>query len=217
MSRPERARRRAVRTAAVLWLALAPLLSGAAAAAGFDLGALMSLLAQQRSGQARYTELRHVQGLDQPLASSGTLSFVAPDRFVRDQERPRYETFEVVGNTVRVTRNDRSRTMPLDGTPEMAAIVEAVRGTLTGDATRLQRWFAPALSGSAADWTLRLTPRDPQLAAQVQTLVITGRERELRRVEVQLVGGDRSEMTIEPIAGAAAPAPAAAPAASAAR
>lgn len=175
-----------------------------AAPAPLDRATLMALLAQNRSGQARYVELRHVQGLDQPLRSSGTLNFVAPDRFVREQERPRYETMEVVGNTLRITRQDRTRSLPLDGTPEVAAIVEAVRGTLTGNAAVLDRYFESALRGSADDWTLTLTPRDARLAEQVRQLVIGGRQRDLRRVDVQLVGGDRSEMTIEPIAAAPA-------------
>ena len=62
-----------------------------AAAAGFDLPALMALLAQRKSGEARFTEERWVTGFDSPLRASGTLSFTAPDRFARHTLEPRAE------------------------------------------------------------------------------------------------------------------------------
>jgi outer membrane lipoprotein-sorting protein len=186
--------------------ALAALLLAAVASpafAAFELGELMALLARQRSGEARFVEQRHVQGLDQPLSARGTLSFSAPDRFTRHTLEPRAETMSVQGNTVSLARNGRTRSFALDSAPEMAAIVEALRGTLTGDAAALQRHFRPALSGSAEQWTLELAPLDARLAGQVRGLRIVGRRAELSSVEVQLADGDRSTMTIEPVARAA--------------
>ncbi|KQW66656.1 LolA-related protein [Methylibium sp. Root1272] len=193
---------------AAAWLALGA--SGAAPAAGpsFELPELMALLARRRSGEARFTELRHVQGLDQPLEASGTLSFAAPDRLARHTLQPRPESMVVEGNTLTLTRSGRSRSFALDATPELVALVEAMRATLTGNAQTLTRYFRAQLAGSAEKWTLDLVPADSRLAGQVRSVRIAGQQGALYSIEMLLVGGDRSVMSIDPLsAGTAASAP----------
>jgi outer membrane lipoprotein-sorting protein len=164
-----------------------------------EMADLMGLLSQHRSGEARFVEQRFVEGLTQPLKSSGTLSFAAPDRFTRNTLEPRAETMAVEGNTVTLQRSGRSRSLTLDASPELQAIVEAVRGTLTGNAQVLQRHFQPALTGDAAQWMLQLTPKDARLAGQVSHVRIGGRRGDVLSVEVLLADDDRSVMAIEPL------------------
>ncbi len=194
---------RARRLAAPLLLAAAAL--AALPAHALDLPELMALLAQKRSGEARFTEQREVKGLDAPLASSGTLSFAAPDRFTRKTLAPRPESMVVEGNIVTLTRNGRSRSLALDASPEMEAIVEAVRGTLTGNATSLQQHFKLAVAGTPEQWTLELKPATPRLAVMLDSVRIAGKRGELRTVEMRLADGDRSVMQIEPVAAGARP------------
>ena len=182
------------------WL-LAP--SGAPAAA-FDLAQLMALLAARKSGEANFSEQRFVQGLDAPLPASGVLGFVAPDRLMRRTLQPRAEAMLVDGNTLTLTRNGRTRSFALDATPEMVALVEAMRGTLSGNASTLERHFRIALDGDAQRWMLELTPLEDALARQVLSVRLGGRAGELLSVELLLTGGDRSVMTIEPVRGATA-------------
>lgn len=179
-------------------LAVAGLLAAAWPACALDLDGLMGLLGQRKSGEASFTEQRFVQGLDAPLESSGVLSFVAPDRLMRRTLKPRAEAMLVEGNTLTLTRNGRSRSFALDATPEMVALVEAVRGTLTGNAATLTRHFRTRIDGDAERWTLELTPIEPQLAGAVRSVVIGGRGGEARSVELLLTGGDRSVMSITP-------------------
>ena len=107
-----------------------------------------------------FTEQRFVHGLEGPLDARGTLSFEAPDKLVRRTLSPRVETMAVEGNTLTLSRGGRNRTLTLDSMPELLGLVEAMRGTLTGDGTTLQRYFRSAVSGSAGSWTLDLTPID---------------------------------------------------------
>lgn len=186
------------------------LLSGSAvraqaAAANFDLAALMTQLAQRKSGEARFTEERTVSSLDNPLRSSGRLSFEAPDRFSRFTEAPRPESMEVQGNEVLLKRGNRTRQMALDSIPELAALADAMRGTLTGDAQALRRHFKVQVSGSSQRWVLLLTPIDAGLARSVQQLEIAGIGADMRSIELRLVGGDRSLMLVEPLATGTAP------------
>ncbi len=167
-------------------------------AATFDLAAVMALLAQRKSGEARFTEERFVSGFDSPLRSSGMLSFTAPDRFVRQTLEPRPETMEVQGNNLVLKRGGRTRQLALDAIPEVAALVDAVRGTFSGNAAALQKHFRVAVSGSPAKWVLRLTPIDNRLLAQVMEIELVGQGPDMRSIALALGGGDRSLMLIDP-------------------
>jgi hypothetical protein len=189
---------RSLRALAAAALALVPML---AAAAAFDLDALTSLLGRVKSGEATFTESRRVEMLDRTLLSSGRLSFRAPDVFVRETLKPRREKLAVDGNTLTMSIGERSRTMQLDASPEASVIVEAIRGTLTGNRAALERLFEAAVTGNAERWSLDLVPRDMRLRGQVASVRISGRDALAREVQVLLADGDRSVMTIEPAAG----------------
>ena len=176
-----------------------------AAAATFDMAALTALLARVKSGEATFTETRRVELIDRTLESSGRLSFRAPDVFVRETLRPRREKLAVDGNTLTMSLGDRSRTMQLDASPEAAVIIEAVRGTLTGNRESLERLFESTVSGTAEAWALELVPRDARLRGQVARVRVAGRASVVREVQVLLADGDRSVMTITPLPPARAP------------
>lgn len=182
------------RTSFVLLLALAAALPARAA---FDLNALAGVLATRKSAEARFTEERFVTGFDSPLRAAGTLVFVAPDKFARHTTEPRAESMVVEGNTVILKRGGRSRQMALDAVPELTAMIEAVRGTLRGDAATLRKHFQTQVEGGTALWTLTLKPLDDKLATQVREIRITGQHSALRSVELWLAGGDRSLMSID--------------------
>jgi Outer membrane lipoprotein carrier protein LolA-like len=169
------------------------------AADAFDLTALAALLAQRKSGEARFEETRLVSGIDGPLFSSGTLSFSAPDSFARHTLRPREESMAVQGNLITLKRSGRSRQMTLDAVPELSTLVEALRGTLTGDAVALQKHFNTAVAGNTQGWKLTLVPRNTTLGLQVREVIIEGQRGDMRSVALWLAGGDSSRMTIEPI------------------
>jgi outer membrane lipoprotein-sorting protein len=178
--------------------------AGTAAAQTFDLKSLMQRMAQRKSGEARFTEERTVSGIDGPLYASGTLSFAAPDRFARHTLQPTRESMEVQGRTLVLKRSGRTRQMEMDLVPEVAALLDAMRATLTGDVALLQKHFRTELSGTASKWVLRLLPLDARLAQQVQQIELVGQASDLRSIELRLTGGDRSLMLLEPVQGAAA-------------
>ncbi len=171
---------------------------GASSAWAFDLPDLMGLLAKQKSGEARFTEQRFVRGLEGPLNASGTLSFTAPDKLSRRTLTPRPESMVVDGNNMVLSRGERTRTMTLDSVPELQGLVEAMRGTLSGDTAALSRYFKSTVGGSADGWTLDLQPLDNRLAAQVRSVRMSGRGSEVLGLDMEFVGGDRSVMTIVP-------------------
>jgi outer membrane lipoprotein-sorting protein len=195
-------RRALIGLSAAFALALGSALPAAAQSA-FDLGQLTQLLATVKSGSATFTEKRSVTMLERTLESSGRLSFEAPDTFMRETLKPRQERMAVVGNQVTLSRGSRSRTVPLDSVPEAAVIVEAIRGTLTGNREALERHFSASVTGDAARWTLELLPRAPRLRELVSSVRVSGQQALVREVVVAMADGDRSVMSITPVAAAA--------------
>ena len=189
-----------------LCLALTSMQPARAQTEPFTLAQLTQLLGQMKAGEATFTEKRSVAVLDRTLESTGRLSFAAPDTFVRETLRPRQEKLAVVGNTVTLSQGTRTRTVALDAVPEAAVIVEAVRGTLTGNRDALERHFSTRVTGSAPRWALELTPLDVRLRGQVASVRVVGTHGVVREVTVALADGDRSVMTIEPVPNPARPA-----------
>ena len=196
---PHRPERRRV-AAALLLATVLPTSPLARAAPAFDLAALTALLGQIKAGDATFIESRRIEMLDRTLASSGRLSFRAPDTFVRETLSPRREKLAVSGNTLTMSLGERSRTMQLDASPEAAVLVEAIRGTLTGNRASLERLFETTVSGSAEQWSLDLVPKDLRLRGQVASVRVAGRDAVVREVAVLLADGDKSVMTISPLA-----------------
>ena len=178
-----------------------------------DLTQLMQTLGKVKAGVATFTEQRHVAILEQTLQSSGRLSFEAPDVFVRETIKPRPERIAINGNTLTLSQGTRTRTMALDSAPEAAVIVEAIRGTLTGNKEVLERHFSTRVTGDAKLWFLELVPREARLRSQVASVRVAGQQGMVREVLVSLPDGDRSVMSIDPMVAAPVTTPAAATAA----
>ncbi len=188
------------RRSLALWFASAALVSHAfAQPSNFDLAQLMQTLAQVRAGEANFTEKRSVAILERTLESSGRMSFEAPDTFVRETLKPRREKIAIVGNTVTMSLGTRSRSVPLDSVPEAAVIMEAVRGTLTGNREAIERNFTAGVSGIAQRWSLELKPREARLRELVIAVRLSGEKALVREVSVAMADGDRSVMALEPV------------------
>ncbi|MBK6971814.1 MAG: outer membrane lipoprotein carrier protein LolA [Sterolibacteriaceae bacterium] len=169
----------------------------AGAAGEWDLAQLMELLSHNKSSEARFVERKYIALLDQPVESSGELSYVAPDRLEKRTLRPKPESMVLEGGMLTLERGGRKRSLPLADYPEVGAFVESIRGTLAGDREALQRAYGLALEGDAAQWTLTLTPSEPRMAQIVQKIRIGGSHGEVSSIEILQADGDRSLMSIQ--------------------
>ncbi len=182
-------------------LLLALLLTGlpAAHAADWQLADLMQQLGQVRNAQARFVERKYIALLDQPVESSGELSFTAPDRMEMRTLRPKKQSLLLDGNRLTVAQDGRTRTVSLQSYPEVAAFVEGIRGTLAGDRQALERVYQVHLIGNAARWQLLLVPREASMSRIISRIRIGGSQADVLSVAYDHADGDRSEMQITPL------------------
>lgn len=158
---------------------------------------LMAMRRGVTSSSAAFTEVRTLGILDQPLESAGTLRYVAPDRLEKHTVAPHREQLMVDGDAVTVVQEDgRPRRFMLQDSPEMGALIESIRGTLSGDEAALERYYLVQVQGTAEAWQLLLVPRLAPVQALVDSIRIAGEGKTIRTVQTVEHGGDHTVMTI---------------------
>ncbi|HET8710524.1 MAG TPA: outer membrane lipoprotein carrier protein LolA, partial [Spongiibacteraceae bacterium] len=99
---------------------------------------LMHLLSLQKTRKAAFTEKKYIAALQEPLESSGELSFTAPDRLEKRIIKPKPEAVVLDGDKLLIERrNGRKMTLSLSERPEVSGFVESIRATLVGDRAAL--------------------------------------------------------------------------------
>ncbi|WP_118179977.1 outer membrane lipoprotein carrier protein LolA [Paraburkholderia phosphatilytica] len=190
--------------AVVMTLACAPFAAQTARAATADatppawnLDRLMSTLGHKQSGRARFTETKYLSIATAPVKSSGELVFVAPDHLEKRTIEPKPEDLVVDGDKLTIARNDHKYTLALAQYPELAAFIESIRATLSGNRFALEQYYKVQLAGSGDDWTLTLTPTDSRMRKQISTITLSGTRDLLHSVAIQQADGDHSLMQLQ--------------------
>lgn len=165
-----------------------------------DLRALMARLAAVPKRRARFEEEKRLAALSEPLRTTGRLLYRRPDRLERITDGPDSERVVVDGNRLVLTEGQEApRVVDLATQPELRALVDAVRGPLSGDLGALRRSFAVIASGTPADWRLLLQPTDPGVAKLLAHVEVRGSGDAPREVIVQQADGDEDHLLIEPL------------------
>lgn len=173
------------------------LVAGITHAAALDIDQLMQGLAQIRSGQAGFVEKKYIAMLDKPVESSGELFYSAPDRLEKRTLKPRPESMILDGGSIVIERGRQKHSLQLQDYPELAAVIDSIRGTLAGDRKVLERSYRLSLEGGIERWTLQLLPIDEKMQMIIKHIRIAGSQQAVSSIEINRADGDRSLMLIE--------------------
>jgi hypothetical protein len=124
--------------------------------------------------------------------------FTPPARLEKHVTSPGDERVVADGERLVIERAGQRREISLAEHPEVAVLVESIRGTLAGDRAALERAYRLELSGDANAWRLVLTPREEALQALVAKVTLEGSQARVQRVAIEQADGDRSLMQIRP-------------------
>jgi hypothetical protein len=157
----------------------------------------MQMLAQVQESRASFDEVRVLAMLTRPLRTTGRLYYRRPAHLEKITLEPRAESLVVDGDRLTLTEpNEAPRVIELDSEPPVRALVDAIRGTLSGDLASLRRSYAITMEGGVPDWRLTLVPTDPAVARLVAHTTIEGAGTALRLVQTAQANGDETRMTI---------------------
>lgn len=172
-----------------------------AAAHAWDLDQLMQRLARVQQGRASFVERKYLAILDKPIESSGELVYVAPDHLEKRTLKPQPESIVLERDTLTIERDKKKQVLKITDYPVIAAFIDSIRGTLAGDRTALERAYRLFLGGSPERWQLILLPSDSEMAASIRRITILGQRDTVSSIEIEQADGDRSLMSIQPLAG----------------
>ena len=187
------------RLAAILLLASQAILADNRAAAP-NLPELFARLALRGRAQVRFTEVKRLSVLNQPLRLEGRLEFRPPGFLAKHVEQPAEEHYLIDGDQVTVSKPAEHQRLQLSlaDYPPLEAFAESLRAPLAGDLDALRRHWRPSLGGSWKRWRLALAPLDPELAAVVRGVQLEGQEDRLTRMTLEESGGDTSTLDFRP-------------------
>lgn len=159
---------------------------------------LMRRLAAIPERRCTFREEKRIAALEQPLISEGRLVYVRPSHLEKITTSPEPETLIVDGDRLALTtESEASQSFSLSGKPELAALVDAVRGMLSGDLAMLQRYYRVQASGNLNGWQLVLLPADGRVANLVRSVVVDGVFTHIASFRTNAANDDVSVMTIE--------------------
>ena len=163
-----------------------------------DVGKILARIARRGAHETRFVEQRYLRFLDEPVESSGRLSYQPPGRLERTTDKPKPEVMVLDGNTLSMTRDGRTRSLSVSQLPAVGALVGSIRDLLAGDRAAIEKRYRVIAQGSDANWQLVLLPSDNELAALVTRIIVAGQAERMTTIEIQQADGDRSLMTLQP-------------------
>lgn len=171
------------------------------AAAAFDLDQLMAGLARHPGGRANFTEKKYLAVLDKPVVATGEMRFRPPDYLEKRTVKPHPETVKLDKDVLTLERDQRKLSIRLETQPEALAFVDSIRALLVGDRATLEKSYLLDLSGTPQKWVLNLLPSDPRIVSLLLRITVAGSGNQVLSIEYLQADGDRSVLSIEPVAG----------------
>ena len=138
----------------------------------FDLQQLSEQLAKPDVIHGQFTQEKHLRALPQPLISKGSFVLAKNHGLLWLLKTPLQQDYRITANGI--ARRDTNGWQLL---PNKSAGAEQNRlflAVLQGDSSGLQRDFELALSGTAQQWQLTLTPRSMLLKQVFKQINIDG-------------------------------------------
>jgi Outer membrane lipoprotein carrier protein LolA-like len=163
---------------------------------------VMGKLSSVKSAKAEFTETRYLKLLVTPVQSSGVLTYTAPDRFEKLTLKPIEEKMTIAKHLVTLEEPSKGRknTITPNSFPALSALIDALRGALSGNANLLTETFKIKIEGSLGLWKLTLIPKESVQYGYIHKITISGKQDAIELMEVLQADGDRSMLSLKRVA-----------------
>ncbi|MGF6510205.1 LolA family protein [Paraburkholderia sp. 32] len=165
-------------------------------------------LAQPKGVRAQFTQTQTLAAMKQPLVSNGTLLFFRERGVIWRIDTPYKATYVITDAGVAQldASGRRVSTQSAQGSRGVAQVSKMMRAMLGGDLSALYSQFDVSAEGSAAQWRMRLTPNQPQLAQSIKGLDMSGGDY-LQNLRITLANGDETKLEFANSTAVAEPTP----------
>jgi hypothetical protein len=163
------------------------------------LNEVMQRLASVKSAKAEFIETRYLKLLSSPVQSSGVLTYTAPDRFEKHSLKPIEEKMTIYKHLVTLEdiAKGRKNTISPANFPALSALIDAMRGALSGNGNLLAETFKVKIEGAVGQWKLSLVPKEAVQYGYIHRVIVMGKGEIVDSIEVQQADGDKSVMSMK--------------------
>jgi hypothetical protein len=163
------------------------------------LNEVMGKLSTVKTARAEFTETRYLKLLVTPVQSSGVLTYTAPDKFEKLTLKPVEEKMTIAKHLVTLEEpaKGRKNTITPNSFPALSALIDALRGALSGNANLLAETFKIKIDGSPGQWKLTLTPKEAVQYGYIHKITVSGKQDAIDSMEVLQADGDRSVLSMK--------------------
>jgi outer membrane lipoprotein-sorting protein len=183
----------------IRWIrsAVAAVLLGActAPAWAFDLNGLQAQLREAPVVRGQFVQQKFLRSLAQPLTSTGLFTLSASNGLLWELRAPLHQDLLLTPSAM-FRRDDGGKWQALPQSIGSARETRMFLTVLGGDTKALEDNFDIALSGTAADWQLVMTPRSALLKQIFTDIRISGGKL-VQRIELRETQGDRTVMEMK--------------------
>ncbi|MBV4486309.1 outer membrane lipoprotein carrier protein LolA [Pseudomonas sp. SWRI153] len=160
----------------------------------FDLQQLSEQLAKPDVIHGRFTQEKHLRALPKPLISKGSFVLAKDHGLLWLLKTPLQQDYRITAKGI--ARRDNNGWQLLPGKSAGAEQNRLFLAVLQGDSSGLQRDFELALSGTAQQWILTLTPRSMLLKQVFNRINIDGGEL-VQTIELMETQGDSTLLRLQ--------------------
>jgi hypothetical protein len=144
--------------------------------------------------RAEFTQTKQMAAMKKPLVISGRFVYAQPQGVLWQIERPYRMTYVLAEEHIAEIGEDGvRRERSVRDVPGLAQVGRVVRAMLGANTAPLQEYFDLSAQGDSAKWSLRLTPRQAQIAQFLSSMQISG-GRFIETVELAEAGGDSTRI-----------------------
>lgn len=178
-------------------LSLAALSSSRAAdVAPLELRDVLSRTTVTPPARVAFHEERHNPMLETPLELTGYLEYIEVGVLRKVVLTPVEQAFLIQADHVVIERGGQVRTLSLNKSRALKAILGAVEAILSGEAEKLESEFDYELSGTADSWSVQLTPTSRRIAKQLTGLHVIGDGESAMSIRFDLSDGEWHQLNI---------------------
>lgn len=171
----------------------------------FDIQDLQTLLRTHAVVRGDFVQQRYFRSLPQPLTSQGQFTLAAERGLLWQLTSPLRQHLRITAQGID-RQDEAGQWAPLAGAAGSTREAGLFLAVLAGDTRGLRDNFELTLSGTANDWTVRMTPRSALLRQVFDHILIAGNAY-VQQIDLHEAQGDRTVLRLTAQQAAAALAP----------
>jgi len=163
----------------------------ASAAEPMSAASLQHLLQAAPRHEVRFTETRESPWLSAPVQSGGTMRS-SPSMLEKRTDAPRAETWRILGDRMQLVTASGTKDLLFKDASAAAVLANALRESVAGDLSALDKDFRLTLGGDETLWTVQLVPRGPEAARVLKQIELQGSRGQLLVIVILDAQGNRT-------------------------